>query len=85
VDGPVRERTGPVWALAVLLTAAWWAALGWSLHDGGMTTTSATLLTGGWGLGLLPVHCARRIRAAGAAVPRQRARVLSSDCSLCRR
>jgi hypothetical protein len=62
-DG-VRERDTATWAVASVLTLAWWAGLIWALRTGtsGAPATTAAVLAGGWSLSLLPVHCARRLR-----------------------
>ncbi|MFF4490245.1 hypothetical protein ACFY0F_27770 [Streptomyces sp. NPDC001544] len=36
----------------------WWAVVRLTLGDGGVA--EGTVVTGGWGLSLLPVHCAPR-------------------------
>lgn len=62
LDGGVRDRDAATWAVAAVLTLAWWAAFGWlaALDTAGPATGAA--LCGGWSLSLLPVHCAARFR-----------------------
>jgi hypothetical protein len=62
LDGGVRDRDAATWAVAAVLTLAWWAAFGWlaGLDTAGPATGAA--LCGGWSLSLLPVHCAARFR-----------------------
>lgn len=68
VHDDVRGRDKATWAVAAILTLAWWTGLAWALQtdaggSGGPAT--AAVLAGGWSLTLLPVHCARRLRRGG--------------------
>nr|WP_107438633.1 hypothetical protein [Streptomyces roseus] len=61
----------PAAALAVALGALWWwAVLRLALAPGDSGPVEGAVAVGGWGLGLLPVHCtpgpARRARRAAA-------------------
>ncbi|MGW1596840.1 hypothetical protein [Streptomyces sp. NPDC002343] len=54
------------WGAALGLGALWWwAALRLTLGQGSGVLEGA-VVAGGWGLSLLPVHCAPKARAAGA-------------------
>ncbi|MFK0220028.1 hypothetical protein ACIQWN_17780 [Streptomyces vinaceus] len=61
----------PVTALAVAMGALWWwAVLRLALAPGESGPVEGAVAVGGWGLGLLPVHCApgplRRARRSAA-------------------
>ncbi|MFB7058470.1 hypothetical protein [Streptomyces vinaceus] len=61
----------PVTALAVAMGALWWwAVLRLALAPGESGPVEGAVAVGGWGLGLLPVHCTpgplRRARRAAA-------------------
>ncbi|ROQ95424.1 hypothetical protein EDE04_1865 [Streptomyces sp. 2132.2] len=61
----------PVTALAVAMGALWWwAVLRLALAPGEAGPVEGAVAVGGWGLGLLPVHCTpgplRRARRAAA-------------------
>ncbi|MEU8840675.1 hypothetical protein AB0D97_16320 [Streptomyces roseus] len=61
----------PAAALAVALGALWWwAVLRLALAPGDSGPVEGAVAVGGWGLGLLPVHCTpgppRRARRAAA-------------------
>ncbi|WP_181795871.1 hypothetical protein [Streptomyces sp. WELS2] len=43
----------------------WWAVLRLAVGEG-PGVLEAAVVTGGWGLSLLPVHCVPKARAAGA-------------------
>ncbi|MCF2532806.1 hypothetical protein [Yinghuangia soli] len=64
VHGDPRDRDPATWALAAVLTLAWWAGLAWLLaaDDPAGSPATGAMLLGGWSLTLLPVHCARRFR-----------------------
>ncbi|MGW0769505.1 hypothetical protein [Streptomyces sp. NPDC002676] len=54
------------WGAALTLGAVWWwAVLRIALGEGAGVVEGA-VAAGGWGLSLLPVHCASKERAAGA-------------------
>ncbi|MEV5985642.1 hypothetical protein AB0L85_11520 [Streptomyces sp. NPDC052051] len=57
------------WGVALALGALWWwGALRLVLApDAGVL--EGAVVTGGWGLSLLPVHCVPKARAVGAAGP----------------
>lgn len=55
-------RRGAVLGLGALW---WWAVLRLALAPGAGVLEGA-VATGGWGLGLLPVHCVPKKRASGA-------------------
>ncbi|MFG2606961.1 hypothetical protein ACGFT2_25985 [Streptomyces sp. NPDC048514] len=62
-------RTGPAtavrWGAALGLGAAWWwAVLRLTLGEGAGVLEGA-VVAGGWGLSLLPVHCAPKGNATG--------------------
>lgn len=44
-------------------TVWWWAAVRVAVGDGGVV--EGAVVTGGWGLSLLPVHCVPKKRSAG--------------------
>ncbi|MET9605485.1 hypothetical protein ABZZ17_10535 [Streptomyces sp. NPDC006512] len=59
----------------------WWAVLRLALAPSESGPVEGAVAVGGWGLGLLPVHCARgpvprRDRTAGAAAGATRASTL---------
>ncbi|MYQ46514.1 hypothetical protein GTW40_15860, partial [Streptomyces sp. SID4985] len=57
------------WGAVLGLSAAWWwAAVRLALGEGAGVLEGSVVL-GGWGLGVLPVHCVARERAAGAVGP----------------
>ncbi|MEU4687066.1 hypothetical protein [Streptomyces xinghaiensis] len=58
------------WTLALAVAGVWWwAVLRLALSPARAGAVEAAVAAGGWGLGLLPVHCA----APGAAAGRRRA------------
>ncbi|MCS0605763.1 hypothetical protein NX794_31850 [Streptomyces sp. LP11] len=59
-------RSGVRWGLALGCGAVWWwAVLRLALGEGAGVLEGA-VAAGGWGLGLLPVHCVPKGDAAGA-------------------
>ncbi len=57
------------WGAVLGLGAAWWvAAVRLALGEGAGVLEGSVVL-GGWGLGVLPVHCVAWERAAGAVGP----------------
>lgn len=67
---PLRGVLGAGAAL-VLGTVWWWAALRLVFAPSGAGVVEGTVVAGGWGLSLLPVHCVPWAQAVGA---RRRAR-----------
>ncbi|MEU9558507.1 hypothetical protein [Streptomyces fumanus] len=59
--GPVVGR-----GVAVGLGVVWWWAVLRLAFAPGAGVLEGTVAAGGWGLSLLPVHCAAKGRAAGA-------------------
>ncbi len=76
-----RLARGPLrWALTVPLgILCWWLVLTGSPPSGGTGAVLGLLTLGGWGLGVLPVHCDRRLtgprRRLGAQSQAARGRV----------
>ncbi|MFH8338006.1 hypothetical protein [Streptomyces sp. AM6-12] len=57
------------WAVALVCGAVWWwAVLRLALGQGAGVLEGA-VAAGGWGLSVLPVHCAPRGKAAGVLIP----------------
>ncbi|WP_139134597.1 hypothetical protein [Streptomyces sp. TP-A0874] len=57
----------------VMPTAAvlcWWTTLRWAVEPAAVATWEAALAAGGWGLGLIPVHCAPRPGGESRTGPR---------------
>ncbi|UFR01900.1 hypothetical protein KBP30_12185 [Streptomyces sp. Go40/10] len=53
--------------LALGVGAVWWWAVLRLAEGEGPGVVEAAVVTGGWGLSLLPVHCVPKGRASGAA------------------
>jgi len=67
IRGPVR------WTLALSLAGLWWwAALRLAIQPARAGAVEAAVAAGGWGLSLLPVHCAPK--GAGRTGTRTRTR-----------
>lgn len=60
----VGAMTGPIvrWGAAVGLGAVWWWAVLRLLLPGETGVLEGTIAAGGWGLSVLPVHCAHKER-----------------------
>jgi hypothetical protein len=82
-DRDIRTRDRVTWMLAGCLTLGWWGAGAWAATHGSADSMplAGALLTGGWSLSVVPVHCAR-IRGRIARPPRRGGRG-AKECSLC--
>nr|WP_236678377.1 hypothetical protein [Streptomyces actinomycinicus] len=59
--------------VALGLGALWWCAVLRLAMSDDASAVEAAFVAGGWGLSLLPVHCAPKGRATGAVPPGRRA------------
>ncbi|MEW2622353.1 hypothetical protein [Streptomyces sp. NPDC048106] len=57
------------WAVALAGGAVWWWAVLRLALGQGEGALEGAVAAGGWGLSVLPVHCAPKGKAAGALVP----------------
>ncbi|MDJ0381870.1 hypothetical protein [Streptomyces sp. G-G2] len=68
--------------LALVLGALWWwAVLRLALAPAAAGPVEGAVAVGGWGLGLLPVHCARHVGASATRASRLRRSAAGSDRS----
>ncbi|MFF5444350.1 hypothetical protein [Streptomyces sp. NPDC012888] len=67
-EAPVRLLLIPLALAAGALW--WWAVVRLTLTPGTSGPVEGAVAVGGWGLSLLPVHCARRARPEGGRGPR---------------
>jgi hypothetical protein len=83
VDGDIRGRDRVTRLLAGCLTLGWWIAGAWALTCGwaDRVPLAGAIWASGWGLSVVPVHCAP-IRRRIALPPRPGRRGVR-QCSLC--